>query len=713
MSVQEQNLKDIADAIREKEGSGAPIPAKDFSERIRSLQGGGIELVGIAITAPPAKTSYLSGEMFDPTGMVVTAAYSNGAALTATGYAVEPAGPLADGVTEVTVRYTEGGKSAEAVQAVTVIPRLLSISIGTPPAKTEYQAGEVFDPTGMVVLAAYSDGSSRAVEGYSVPTAPFTTPGEQEAAVSYTENGVTASTSVSVTVARIMIEAVPSQKGSLTYTGEALAPELENYDPGQITLSGTLSAVNAGEYAAIATPKEGFQWSDGSASAKPVVWTIGKAAGSVSASPPSVTLSKEQPEAEIQVTRAGGGAISAASSDTGVAVVSVSGDTVTVSSVGQANGSATITITAAEDGNHLEASGVVEVTASFAVIYGVEWDGGPGTKWTRTDAAALFVDPVPYVAGAAEYGSPFDDIMPWAGMVREDRAGGVEVKEPKYWYKWTKTGKTMKLQIANGPVEGFHVDPVNMDRGDGLGELDFSYIGRYHCASETYRSETNKDTQRRVTRNEARTNIHALGANFWQTDFAQFWYRGMLYLVEYADWNGQSAIGRGCSVSGNLALNGTTDAMPYHTGTTAASRDTYGFTQYRNVEGWWDNVYDWMDGCYYTSSGLNVILNPNQFSDSANGTLIGPMPSSGYPNDMAIPTQSGFEWALRPATIGGSDSTYVPDTWQFNGGKPCLRSGGWYYQSPVLGPFHVEFSTASDVYNYIGCRLQERPPKAD
>ncbi len=62
-------------------------------------------------------------------------------------------------------------------------------------------------------------------------------------------------------------------------------------------------------------------------------------------------------------------------------------------------------------------------------------------------------------------------------MVKETRAGGVEVKEPKYWYKWTKTEKKLKLQIADGPVDGFHVDPVNMDRGDGLGELDFSYIG--------------------------------------------------------------------------------------------------------------------------------------------------------------------------------------------------------------------------------------------
>ena len=308
--------------------------------------------------------------------------------------------------------------------------------------------------------------------------------------------------------------------------------------------------------------------------------------------------------------------------------------------------------------------------------------------------------------------SPFDSLMPWAGMVKETRTGGVMVKEPKYWFKWTKTGKKLKLQIADGPVDGFHVDPVNMDKGDGLGELDFSYIGRYHCASGTYKSETNKAQQVSITRSAARTSIHNLGANIWQMDFAQMWYVGMLYLVEFADWNGQKTIGYGCSAAGSKENNGKTDAMQYHTGTTAANRTTYGYTQYRNIEGWWDNVYDWMDGCYYNSNGLNVILNPSKFSDNANGTLIGSMPSSGYPNDMAVPTQSGFEWALRPATTGGSDSTYVPDYWYFGGGSPCLCHGGIYYQSQNYGPFYVDYDSASSTYTSIGCRLQERPPKA-
>ena len=342
-------------------------------------------------------------------------------------------------------------------------------------------------------------------------------------------------------------------------------------------------------------------------------------------------------------------------------------------------------------------------------IYGVEWDwtSSGTTRGVRTDEAANFPEPNPAVSNGTG-SSPFDDLYPWCDMVRENRAGGVEVKEPKYWFKWTKTGKKMKLQIADGPVEGFFVDPVNRDRGDGLGELGYSYIGRYHCVNG-YKSITGAVPQGSIMRSQARTGIHNLGANFWQMDFAQFWYVNMLFLVEFADWNGER-IGRGCSTSGSKMNNGQTDVMGYHTGTTAASRDSYGFTQYRNIEGWWDNVYDWMDGCYYNNNGLNVISNPNNFSDSANGTLVG-KPTAGYPSNFAIPTASGLEWALYPSAANGSKTAYVPDYWVFDGGYPCLYHGSNYEQGQNRGPFFVSCNRSSFSFGYVGCRLQERPPK--
>ena len=904
--------------------------------KVFNLTGGGsngsLKLESLDVTKPPIKTTYKSGESFDPTGMVVTASYGYGITSDVTGYTVTPS-VLTDGTTEVTITYTEGRTTKTASTPVTVEKVLVSIEVATNPTKMTYNYLEKFEPHGMAVTATFSDGSKSAATGYSYPTTEFSTLGQQAVNLDYTFEGVTKSTSLTVTVdpievpvptqkdapsydgstkqpiwngydsvkmalggttdgvnagnytakftlvygyvfpdgsneaeaewtiSRAVIPAlptqnnalaadgtpksptwdgyvvgqltisgdrfgteagdytaeftptdnyqwwdgttdmktatwtissvivpIPTQKGSLTYTGAAQTPQWDNFDTenstvqvtpatdagehtatfsllagmwsdgttanktikwviGRATIakipaqSGmpkydgnpktptwdtnydatkmTLSVeakVNAGTaYTASFTPTPNYQWPDGTIEAKVVTWAIGKGDNAITVSPTSITLNTANKSGKFTVSRKGDGTITATSSDTKIATIGAINQTtgeVTVNSVGDTTGTATIKVKVAESANYLApADKDVPVKAQFVTIYGVEWDwtsSGP-TKGTRTDAAAGFSDPNPAVNNG-NGSSPFDNLMPWAGMVKETRTGGVMVKEPKYWYKWTKTGKKLKLQIADGPVEGFHVDPVNMDRGDGLGELNFSYIARYHCASGTYKSETNKAQQVSITRSAARTSIHNLGANIWQMDFAQMWYVGMLFLVEFADWNGER-IGRGCSASGSKENNGKTDAMQYHTGTTAANRDTYGYTQYRNIEGWWDNVYDWMDGCYYNSNGLNVIKNPNQFSDSANGTLVG-KPVAGYPSDFTIPTQSGLEWALFPSAAAGSTTNYVPDSWDFNGSSPCLRHGGGYSQYQNRGPFCVYSGGASSTSADIGCRLQERPPKA-
>ena len=56
--------------------------------------------------------------------------------------------------------------------------------------------------------------------------------------------------------------------------------------------------------------------------------------------------------------------------------------------------------------------------------------------------------------------------------------------------------------------------------------------------------------------------------------------------------------------------------------------------------------------------------------------------------------------------------TMVPDSWYFNGRYPCLFHGGYFSQSQARGPFYIDYSYASSTDDVIGCRLQERPPKA-
>ena len=326
--------------------------------------GGGIKLTGISILTPPSKTTYTAGETFDPAGMVVQATYSNGATLQATGYTYSPSTALTDGTTEVTIVYTEGGVSASATQAVTVVHRLESIAVTTQPSKTVYEYGDSFASAGMVVRASYSDGATANVTGFSCSPSTLSTVGAQTVTVSYTERSVTKTTTLSVTVERKSLSTVPSQSGSLTYSGSAQSPSWSNYNSAQLTLGGVTSGTNAGSYNATFTPTANYRWSDGTTTAKTVSWTIGKAAGSLSISPTSMTLDMNNKTKTITVTRAGDGAISAVSGNTAAATVSVSGNTVTVT--GKANGSATITVSVAAGTNHTAPSSkTCAVTVSF------------------------------------------------------------------------------------------------------------------------------------------------------------------------------------------------------------------------------------------------------------------------------------------------------------------------------------------------------------
>ena len=150
---------------------------------------------------------------------------------------------------------------------------------------------------------------------------------------------------------RLTISNVPSQSGSLTYNGNAQIPSWSNYDSTKMTLSVT-AQTNAGTYSASFTPNEDYCWSDGTITAKNVNWTINKATGSLSINPTTLTLNSDAKSGSIIVTRSGDGAITAQSSDTSVATVSVSGNKVNVSSVNDKTGTATITIKVAAGTNY-------------------------------------------------------------------------------------------------------------------------------------------------------------------------------------------------------------------------------------------------------------------------------------------------------------------------------------------------------------------------
>jgi hypothetical protein len=316
--------------------------------------------------------------------------------------------------------------------------------------------------------------------------------------------------------------------------------------------------------------------------------------------------------------------------------------------------------------------------------------------------------------------SPFDTISPWKDMVVSERTGGTMVAIPKFYFKLTKTGSPMSIKIVDGSnstwalANGYQISPAHMDRGDGKGERDVVYVGKYTCSSVNatkYKSVSGVAPITNVSRATARTDIHNLGSNIWQFDFAMWSTIQLLYLVEFADFNIRNKIGfNGSTTMGNT---GATDSMTYHTGTTSTSTSNSGRQRYRNIEDLWNNIYYWCDGIRFDGTNVYVIKNPSDFSDDQNGALVGTKPNAAnYIIGFNISNTTGYTWVMIPvASSSASSSTYVTCYSQTSGTTSKVLTLGWGLsaESVKQGLFFIHGDDSGTGSQYESCRIMELP----
>ena len=152
-------------------------------------------VTSISITTPPTKTTYYVGDTFDPAGMVVHSVYSDNSEKDVTNYTISPQVLAAD-TTAVTVSY--GGKTAE-VNVTVAEPAMTGLTVTNPPTKTSYTAGDVFNPTGMIVTATYENSKSAVITDYTLE--PQRALQETDTAITVKLGELTATTPITVTAA--------------------------------------------------------------------------------------------------------------------------------------------------------------------------------------------------------------------------------------------------------------------------------------------------------------------------------------------------------------------------------------------------------------------------------------------------------------------------------------------------------------------------------
>lgn len=799
--------------------------------------GGGIKLESIAITTPPDNITYLPGEVFDPAGMVVTASYSNGATLTATGWTYSPSGALPEGTSEVEIIYTEAGVTKTAVQAITVERGTISVPTvsgsltyngqAQSPTLTGYDADKMVlsgDTSGTnagsytaVVTPTeqykWADGGTEEKDiqwsiAKATPSITFdpesvsldTSTTSQEVAVGYTGDGVlsaqsnnsgvatvslsgnmltvdgvdTGSTTITVSASEgtnytaasaslsvavqfaIIIPVVPTQSGSLTYKPYTLQTvSWNNYDPDQLTIGGSVKGTNAGTYTATFTPKPGYQWWDGTTETKNATWTIRQANNSATFYPDGTqTLNANKRSVTITVTPQYG-EISASWMDPDYSQYA---DISVDNSSAVSDGYCYITVSAKKQvpaeigkiGYYVETEGSTNYVTvnygkyvkieSLTSVFGVSWDSSqPSTALTRLTKANdpnklvtvdITTEPVPAV-GTGSGSSPFDNYMPWMGMeeyniintsgkvlnkkgesgfTRTNISVPVMVKIPEFYYKIEKSGSIFRYYVADGPVDGLSLHPGSGDNYLARYEAGEASSGTLGFILASYSGTTPSVSK---TRSTFRDYARNMASGFQLRDIAAWCAYDLLYLVEYADWEGQKKIAQGLVNNPSVNKTGLTDAMVYHTGRANSSDNSA--VQYRWIENPWGNVREWVDGINFQNRTAYICTDPTKYADdtTANYTSTGVTLSSttGWIKGLGLSTD--FPWAYLPNEPGGSSTTYIPDYMYSGGGWRVLNVGGSYSKRLNGGQFYFDASnTSSDKNSDLGARLQFREVKS-
>ncbi|MFA7032566.1 MAG: Ig-like domain-containing protein, partial [Bacilli bacterium] len=159
-----------------------------------------LTLSNLSYSGTPSNSSYFTGESFDPSGLTVTATYSNSSTANVTSSVIWTPNPLTVGTTSVTGSYTSGGVTKTiTVTGISVSDPTLS-SISTSGQVVSYSVGDTFSYDG-TCTATYTDNSTSVVTpNVDSSSVNMNVAGTYTVTLSFTSGGITKTTTYSVTV---------------------------------------------------------------------------------------------------------------------------------------------------------------------------------------------------------------------------------------------------------------------------------------------------------------------------------------------------------------------------------------------------------------------------------------------------------------------------------------------------------------------------------
>ena len=179
-------------------------------------------VASVSLKKKPSKLTYEVGDTFDPSGMALTATYTDNMTAEITeGYTCTPTQLTTAGEQKIVVSF--GGKTTGFYVTVKTV-NLSSVTLKTKPTKQTYIVGETFDSKGMVLKANYDNGKSVEVtSGFTCTPTKLSTVGQQKIVVTYggKSTGFYVTVNKVPEIASIAIKSKPTKQ--VYYAGESFA----------------------------------------------------------------------------------------------------------------------------------------------------------------------------------------------------------------------------------------------------------------------------------------------------------------------------------------------------------------------------------------------------------------------------------------------------------------------------------------------------------
>ena len=321
---------------------------------------------------------------------------------------------------------------------------------------------------------------------------------------------------------------------------------------------------------------------------------------------------------------------------------------------------------------------IAEIKEKMKVhVYGVrrKLASNSSSSWERIEDAVGLVANAQ--KGSTAVQNDFDSLYPWSDIISynyditskritayygeptfkfDGSNGEVLTRIPEFWYKRTRDATYEYVYIADGKKEGY------------IKSEQFS-VGRYTMSGSSSRVYSKSGAAPLVsnTITNFRTYARNLGDGFGQLDWHYFLFQ-ILYLVEYADYNSQSKLGKGViskewTGSFNGVNSGGCDSLGMKSGT--LNDDGLHSMIYRGIEDIYGALWQFVDGINIKDYKAYISQNSNDYAvDKFDGSY----KALGYTN---LSTTDKYQSAVGydannpiidfPTEGNGASNTYMTD----------------------------------------------------